>query len=60
MNSCVSLVGLIARRARGTGGAKIVVTDVDVWCRCTAGAVHYFIETANCLSGGGNPNAAGE
>jgi len=60
MDSCVLLMGLIARRARGTRGTKIIVANVDIWCRRTAGTVRYFIETANCLCGGGNPNAAGE
>ena len=60
MYSCISLMGLIAQRVRGTGGAEVVVTDVDIRCRHTAGAVCDLVEMADCLNGGGNPNAAGE
>jgi len=36
MNSLVLLMSLIAQGARGTGGTEIVITDVDIRCRCTA------------------------
>jgi len=60
MYSCVSLMGLVARWARGTGGTKIIVADVDIRCGCTAGAVCYLVKTANSLNGGGNPNVVDE
>ena len=60
MDSCVLLMGLIPRRARGTGGAKVIVADVDIRCRCTAGTVHNLVEMVDCLSGGGNPNVVGK
>ena len=60
MNSCVSLMGLIARWARGARGAEVIVTNVNIRCRHTAGMVCYLVETADCLSGGGNPDVAGE
>jgi len=60
MNSLVLLMGLIAQRARGTGGAEIVVADVDIWCGHMAGTVCDLVEMVDCLSGGGNPNVAGE
>ena len=60
VDSCVSLVGLIARRARWTGGAKFVAANVDIRCGRTAGAVRNLVEMVDCLCGGGNPNAAGE
>ena len=57
VNSFISLMGLIARRVRGTGGAEVIVADVEVGCGHTADVVHDLVETADCLSGGGNPNA---
>ena len=47
-------------RARGTGGTEVIVTDVDIRCRRTAGAIHDLVEAADCLCGGGNPNAVGK
>jgi len=60
MNSLVSLMGLIAQRARGTRGAKIVVTNVDIRRGHMAGVVRNFVEAVDCLYGGGNPDAAGK
>jgi len=57
VNSCVSLMCLIPRWARGTRGAEIVVADVEIWCGCAAGTVHDLVEMANSLNGGGSPNA---
>jgi len=60
VNSYVSLMGLIPRGARGTGGAEIVVADVDIGCGHTAGMVRDLVEMVDCLCGGSNPNVAGE
>jgi len=51
---------LIAQRARGTGGAEVIVTDVDIGCGRTAGAIRDLVEAADCLCGGGNSNAVGK
>ena len=60
MNSYVSLVCLIARRARGTRGAKIVVADVGIRCRHMAGAVCDLVKVVDCFCSGGDPNAVGK
>jgi len=60
MYSFVSLMGLVTRRARGTGGTKIIVANVDIGCGHTTGVVCYLVKTADCLSGGDNPNVADE
>ena len=60
MYSLVSLMGLIARRARGTRDTEIIVTNVNVWCGCMASMICDLVEVADCFNSGGNPNAAGE
>jgi len=60
MYSCVLLVGLIARWARGIGGAEVVVADVDIRCGHTAGTVRDLVETVDYLSGWSNPNVVGK
>ena len=49
---------LILREARGTGGAEIVVTNIDIRCGHTAGVICYLVQAADCVCGGGNPNVA--
>ena len=60
MYSHVLFVCLVPRWARGTGGAEVIVTNVDIRCGHMAGMVHYLVETVDCLSSGGNPDAVGE
>ena len=45
-------MGLVARWMRGTGGTKVIVANVDIWCGCVIGMVCYLVETADCLNGG--------
>ena len=60
MNSLVSLMCLIAQRVRGTRGTKIIITNVDIGCRHTAGMVRNLVEMVDCLSSGGDPNVMGK
>ena len=54
------VVTTIAHGVWGGRCAAVIITNVDIGCRCMAGMVCYLVEVTDSLSSGGNPNAAGE